>query len=386
MTRSRKPDDVIRVLMVMPSYYPVVGGMEIQVERQIPYLREHGIDVTVLTRQTSGSVKREVRDGTEIRRIVVPGRPGLKSVSFTALGSMDVVRHRTSIDLIHAHSIMSPTTVAALTGTFLRKPVVVTLHARYEPERLLSKPLGRQRLGLYRRIIDRFISINGDIDQLLSDHSVPRSRVASIPNGIDTSVFRPADVDTKAALLESLGLPHGEPVALFVGRLLPIKQVDVLLRAWANVDPGRLVILGDGPEATSLGKLTSELGLSDRVTFKGMVTNVVDYLRAADVFVLPSSTEGLSVALLEAMSAGLLPVATAVGGAVDLIRDGESGLLVESGDVAGLTQALQRAISDIDWRTLAASRARETVIETYDMGSVAASLASLYREVHATHQ
>lgn len=370
--------------MVMPSYYPVVGGMEIQIERQIPYLRELGIDVTILTRKTNGTTALETRDGTDIRRIAIPGGPGLRSMSFTALGTLDILRHRQSVDVIHAHSIMSPTTIAALSGTTLRKPVVVTAHQSYEPAHLLAKPLGRQRLRLYRRLIDRFVIISSDIERLLINEGIPASRLVSIPNGIDTTVFSPATPTERTALRSTLGLPDDEVVAVFTGRLQPVKQLDILLRAWAGVEGGRLVILGDGSERQRLSDLTSDLRIAERVEFRGMVSNVVDFLRAADIFVLPSSSEGLSVALLEAMASGLLPIATSIGGSVDLIRDGESGLLVESGDVAGLHHALQRAVSDTGWRKSAACDARATVAETYDLRSVAAALATLYRDLLAS--
>jgi glycosyltransferase involved in cell wall biosynthesis len=367
--------------MVMPSYYPVVGGMEIQIERQIPYLRESGIDVTILTRRTAGTTAHEMHDGTEIRRIAIPGGPGLRSISFTALGSLDIARQRKSVDIIHAHSIMSPTTIAALAGTTLRKPIVVTAHQSYEPAHLLAKPLGRQRLRLYQRLIDRFIIISSDIERLLIDQGIPATRLVSIPNGIDTTTFSPADTAERASLRTSLNLPTDEVIAVFVGRLQPVKQVDVLLHAWAGLDCGRLVILGDGHERPALESLSRELGSTERVEFKGMVPNVVDYLRAADIFVLPSASEGLSVALLEAMSTGLLPIATAIGGTTDVISDGESGLLVESGDINGLQQALDRALTDHAWRTTAAQAARATATSRYDLRTVAESLASVYRDV-----
>jgi glycosyltransferase involved in cell wall biosynthesis len=367
--------------MVMPSYYPVVGGMEIQIARQIPYLREHGIDAAILTRRPAGAPSFERHEGVAIRRISVPGGPGLRSISFTALGTLDIFKHRHEIDLIHAHSIMSPTTIAALSGTLLRKPRLVTLHQSYEPEHLLGKPFGKQRLDLFRRIIPRFISISSDIEQLLLAHDVPAARIVSIPNGIDTTTFKPAPSTERTELRRQLNLPEGIPIAVFVGRLQPVKQVDVLLQAWAGLTKGRLVILGDGEQRASLEAQATRLSLNNRVEFHGMVPNVVDFLRAADIFVLPSASEGLSVALLEAMASGLVPIATAIGGTTDLIQDGHTGLLVQSGDIAGLNAALRHALSDADWRRSIGASARSFVVAKYDMRVIAARLASVYREV-----
>lgn len=381
MTASHDSRRRLRVLMVMPSYYPVVGGMEIQIARQIPYLREHGIDAAILTRRPAGAPSFERHEGVAIRRISVPGGPGLRSISFTALGTLDIFKHRHEIDLIHAHSIMSPTTIAALSGTLLRKPRLVTLHANYEPSHLLGKPFGKQRLDLFRRIIPRFISISSDIEQLLLAHDVPASRIISIPNGIDTSQFKSASAAERTDLRRQLNLPEGVPIAVFVGRLQPVKQVDVLLQAWAGLTKGRLVILGDGEQRASLEAQATRLSLNNRVEFHGMVPNVVDFLRAADIFVLPSASEGLSVALLEAMASGLVPIATAIGGTTDLIQDGHTGLLVQSGDIAGLNAALCHALSDADWRRSIGASARSFVVANYDMRVIAARLASVYREV-----
>jgi glycosyltransferase involved in cell wall biosynthesis len=276
---------------------------------------------------------------------------------------------------------MSPTTIAALSGTLLRKPRLVTLHQSYEPENLIGKPLGKQRLDLFRRIIPRFISISSDIEHLLLAHDVPASRIISIPNGIDTTQFKPASATERTDLRYQLNLPEGVPIAVFVGRLQPVKQVDVLLNAWPNLTSGRLVILGDGEQRENLEQQVTRFNLSDRVEFRGMVPNVVDFLRAADIFVLPSASEGLSVALLEAMASGLVPIATAIGGTTDLIQDGQTGLLVQSGDVAGLNDALCHALSNADWRREISEAARSFVVANYDMRVVAAQLASLYRDV-----
>lgn len=371
----------IHVCMIMPSYYPVVGGMETQVERLVPFLRRHGVDCSVLTRQPYGAAAREVRDGVRIERVRVSGGPGLRSVSFTARGTSHIALNRRRIDVLHAHSIMSPSTIAALSGLLFHKPRVVTLHARYEPDHLLSKPFGAARLRLYRRVIDRFVAITEDIESLLQDQQVPGHRVIRIPNGIDTSRFAPAAPSERAVIRQELNLPTSMPLAVFVGRLHPVKQVDVLLRAWAAIDNGNLVILGDGEDRTRLEALLLELGLERRVELRGMVDNVEAYLRAADVFALPSSSEGLSVALLEAMSCGVVPVATAVGGAVGLIDTGMNGILVTSGDPHELASALRHALTNELWRVRAASAARETVIERFDLDAVARQLADVYRSV-----
>lgn len=380
MTINRDSGRPIRVLMIVPSYYPTVGGMEIQVERLIPFLRDNNVDAAVLTRRPAGEASVECRNGVEIRRKSAAGSPGLRSIAFMMAGVADIVRHRREIDVLHAHSIMSPTTIATVAGVLVRKPRIVTLHATYEPEHLLRKPLGKQRLRLYQRVVSRFVSINADIERLLLTHAIPPSRIVSIPNGIDTVRFSLADGAERRSLRAKLKLPPDQPIVVFAGRLHKVKQIDVLLRAWSGVAGGHLVILGDGDERQPLTELAHELKLDGSVEFRGMEPDVTDYLRAADVFVLPSASEGLSVALLEAMSSGLVPVATAVGGAVDLIRDGDNGRLVRPGDVEGLRMALGQMIASPEWSRAAGLKARESVVADYDLRVIAARLANVYRD------
>jgi glycosyltransferase involved in cell wall biosynthesis len=381
VTTDAAASNRVRVCMITPSFYPIVGGLETQVEQLIPHLRRHGIDAWVLTRRTAGTTGHEERGGTTIRRIPIPGGPGIRSIAFSSLGTLTLLRQRQQIDIVHAHGIMSPATVAVSAGMLLRVPRVVTIHAAYEPAHLLSKPFGATRLRRYQRLVDRFISISDDIRELLVDHGMPTSRIIDIPNGIDTHCFRPVAADKRLARRAERGLAPDEPVAVFVGRLHPVKQVHLLIEAWKDVPAGRLVILGDGEERDRLERLASTFGITDRVDFRGMVTDIDAWLQVADIFVLPSASEGLSVALLEAMSSGTLPVATAVGGAVDLIQSGTNGILVPAGDVAALTDALRRAVSDRAWRVAAAHAARETVLARYDLDAVAQRLASLYREL-----
>jgi glycosyltransferase involved in cell wall biosynthesis len=367
--------------MVTPSFFPVVGGLETQVERQIPFLRQQRVDAWVVTRQPGGLPATTTERGIRVLRVPVPGGAALRSLAYSTLGTVAILRHRRDVDLLHAHAIMSPTTVATLAGVLLRRPRVVTLHARYELDHLLAKPLGTLRMRLFRRLIHRFVAISDDIADLLRAQGVPEDRIVRIRNGIDTDRFQPVSPEERCTLRKQRSLPLDQPVAVFVGRLHAVKQVDVLLRAWANIDCGHLAIVGDGEQRPMLEQLTRELGLESRVTFAGMVNDVDSWVGAADVFVLPSASEGLSVALLEAMSTGVVPVATAVGGAVDLIQDGVTGYLVQPGDVDELASALGKALVAPQWRTKAASLSRESIVRQFDLGIVARDLAAMYRDV-----
>jgi glycosyltransferase involved in cell wall biosynthesis len=143
----------------------------------------------------------------------------------------------------------------------------------------------------------------------------------------------------------------------------------------------RLLLVGDGPERTALQVLAGELDLGQSVTFCGVQPDVLPYLHAADLFVLPSVSEGLSNALLEAMASGLPCIVSDIGGNVDLIADGENGLLFESGNINQLTDMLLRLLRNDIGRREFGRRARETIEADYSMDRVAKKYVELYRHL-----
>jgi glycosyltransferase involved in cell wall biosynthesis len=175
------------------------------------------------------------------------------------------------------------------------------------------------------------------------------------------------------------------------------KGVDVLVRAWAHVlvQEGdlRLSILGTGPLQSELKTLCHSLGVAGKVDFMGLMYNVGEFLQEADLFVLPSRTEGLSNALLEAMSYGLPCIATRVGGNEELLESrqehirpgayaiGKGGLLVNSEDAEGLAQAILFLVRNRERRGEIGRRAREYVQENYSIERVADKYLALYQRL-----
>ena len=160
---------------------------------------------------------------------------------------------------------------------------------------------------------------------------------------------------------------------------MPEKRVALLLEAWKRLSQRRpersLVIVGDGPESASLRRIAPP-----GVHFAGAREDVLPYLQCADAFVLPSEAEGLSNAMLEAMAVGLPIVATRVGAASELISDPDMGRLVRPGDPIALSDALEAVLFD-PARADLGQRARERVVNAFDLGSIAHRLAGLYEEV-----
>lgn len=366
--------------MVIQSFLPHVGGAERQLAAVAPLLWERGIDPVIITRRRRGwsATDRVGAGGLDPRgpvpvlRVRVGGGEAGRSVTFTA-GALAAMR-RVRPAVVHAFDLRSPTTTALAARRMFGVPVVAKVlrgGVHGDLDRLRRKPLGGARLRRIIRDVEAFAVISSEIDAELEALGVPADRRVRVPNGVDVRRFHPA------------GAWPG-PVAVYVGRLVPEKRVDLLVRAFAAVAadvPGaRLLIAGEGPAAPELRRLAVDVS---GVELLGPVTDVAGLLRVASVFVLPSDTEGLSNALLEAMASGLAVVATRVGGTPDVVTDGVEGLLVPPGDVGALSRALCRLLGDGTSARRMGAAARDRVAATLSLEVTADRLAALYRRLAA---
>jgi len=241
--------------------------------------------------------------------------------------------------VIHAHS--GTWLAAAVAKWFLRYPrLIFTEHGRYPPE-----PRWRARIERWcNGRTDRLVAVSGPLADYVQEFIGLRRRPDVIHNGVDLNLYHPMPEARRRLLRDQWGAVDQDVVVLAVGRLEPVKNHAVLLRALADslraVGTLRLVILGAGSQEVDLRRLAGSLGLGTRIRFLGFRTDVADCLRAADVFVLPSATEGLPMSLLEAMAAGLPTVATRVGGIPDALGNPPAGILVAPNDVDELARAL----------------------------------------------
>jgi glycosyltransferase involved in cell wall biosynthesis len=190
-------------------------------------------------------------------------------------------------------------------------------------------------------------------------------------------------VDLKQQLRAELALPLRAFIVVYVGRLVPEKHVDSLLGIWDDVrmklPTAHLLIVGGGPDEQTLREMPV-----NGVQFTGPVNDAVRYMQASDLFVLPSSTEGLSNSLLEAMSTGLPVLATTVGGTNDVVQHQENGYLIPPDDVESLKAGLETLIDDDALRFRIGANARQRILRDFSLDSVAERLAALYQELLAT--
>ncbi|MDP3542081.1 MAG: glycosyltransferase family 4 protein [Elusimicrobiota bacterium] len=363
----------MKVVMVSAGFWPAVGGAERQALELARALRARGADAIVLTRRVGGAAPREEVLGVPVRRLPVFGTGAVDSLSFL-LGVLGwLLKHGGSCDAIHAHLAGSPALAAALAGRWLGKPVLVKLGGGRGIGELAASSrtvLGRLKLALLASLKPRFLAVVPDLAEEAREH-LPGAAIEVLPNGVDVDRFRPVSPEEKQALRERLG--WSGTVFLYTGRLSWEKRLPWFAKIWEKASAGRdasLIIVGAGPEV---------IPESPRVRVLPPVDDTAELYAAADVFVLPSVSEGLSNSLLEAMASGLPVVASAVGGTAQVLEDGKTGLLFDKDDEKKAVQQIERILNDNESRTRIGAAARLEVERRYALPIVVERLLDLYR-------
>ena len=368
--------------MVIQGFRPVLGGAEIQLERLLPHLAERGVAVDVVTRGLRGWPRREQLAGGTLQRTRPAQGSPFAPAGFVLGAAWHLFRHRGEIGVVHAHGAFSEGVVALAARALGIPALVKILRAGYEGDFavLARRPAGRLRTRLLVRHA-HFVALSRESEEELLRLGAAPARIHRIPNGVDTDVFRPTGPDARGRLRRELALPDG-PLAVYVGRLDPVKDLDTVLRALAAVPGLGLVVAGEGPERARLETLAREAGVTDRTRFLGRTDLVADLLRAADVFVLPSRAEGMSNALLEAMACGVACVASPVSGTAELLADGR-GVLAAAGDVDAWAGELRALAGDEERRAALGRAAAEHVRARFSLATTADLLVRAYTELES---
>lgn len=272
-----------------------------------------------------------------------------------------------NVRVVHTHNAGAHF-YGALGGKLAGAKVLHTEHGKNVGEESRAHRVNR----FAARFTDFTVAVSENNARIAVEHEGARAdRLQVVPNGIPVERFRvPVD---RARLRRELGLPASARVIGTVGRLVREKNYPLLLRAFAGMENTYLVFVGDGPLRGELEKQADR----QRVFFLGAREDVPEILGSLDAFVLSSSTEGMSMALLEAMAAGCPIVVTAVGGNVELIQHGETGLVVPADDEVALRGALERVIGD---RQLGAA-AQQRVRQRYSVQEMTRQYETLYRNL-----
>ena len=363
-----------------------IGGMQNHTAALTRCLDSHGVEQTVLTSRLAG------RCGTtrlaSAARIVRLGLPVPALRQCWALAALPrVLRRAGSVDVVHAHQgeDLATLPLARLAARRHAAPLVVTVHCSVRHTvrgtglraRLLRRLGGAVERAVLRRA-DAVIVLTARTREVIRGDGVPADRIHVIPSGFDPALFR-----SRPAAVGQHGRRAGGPCIGYVGRLAPQKRPDVVVEAFGRMTrPARLVVVGDGPERSRIEALAARSPARERITLSGFVPHdaVPGILASLDVLVLPSAYEEMGSVLVEAMASGVPVVASDVGGIPEVVRDGETGLLVPPGDATALAAALDRLAADGDLRDRLARAARRQAAG-YTWPELATRVAGVYAGV-----
>lgn len=330
-------------------------------------------------------------DRLGVRRETVPGlRPELRPWDdLRALFGLIRWVRRYKPDLVHTHTAKAGM-LARLAAVLAGRPRPLIVHTYHG--HVLEGYFGPVRNFVYRsleRFLARFSDVligvsSATVDDLVRLRIAPRSKFRVIPIGLDLEPFTHAPNGTRAAFRSEVGAGADDVVLTFVGRLVPIKRVDVALRALSHARASgasvRLAIVGDGEERPGLERLATELGVNDVTTFVGYTDDMVKVTAGSDLALLTSANEGTPVSLIEAAAAGRAAVATAVGGVRDVVTP-ETGVLTDAGDAEALGMAIAELAADSQRRDAMGEAARAHVLSRFSVARLLNDIDGLYREL-----
>jgi len=387
---TRRP----RVLIVLEYFYHSslpVGGAERQATKLAQRLMAKGIDVTVVTGQWKlGESRRAIIEQIPVHRNFTFWRmfniKGLRKFGhytylITLLAYLCI--HKNNYDLIHSYSAMSNAFVVALAGRLLgRKTLIRPMSSGARWGDIGKMKDGGQLLGtrwmLNRfRDIDCFVALNQEIVRELEAIGIDAGKIVALSNGVETrGLARKTDYRVVS-----------EVNVTFVGRLHPQKGVDMLLPALKKAMSSRpqyswrLRLVGEGQLGHHLKALACQLGVDHSTEFLGQVQDVFPILSTSDIFVLPSRAEGMSNALLEAMTCGLPCIVTDIPANAEIIKSGENGILVNVDDDDGLAKAMVCLAESQDLRERLGQEAAKTIDNHYSIDKTVEQHIALYQDL-----
>lgn len=286
-------------------------------------------------------------------------------------------------DLVHTHGVRA-NLLGRLAARGKGLPVVSTVHSLLALD--YPHPVSRLVNGLCERftrgLTDHFIAVSEYLAAALVNDGVPQEKVSVVYNGIDSA---DGEQDAGTSLRNRYGLPKEVPLIAAVGRLHRVKGHHYFIAAAARVarkhPEARFLVIGSGPERPRLERMVRRLGLSDRVLFTGFVKDVRKLYGEFALLVVASLSEGLPLTVLEAFLSGTPVVATCVGGLPEVIRDGDTGILVPPKDPERLAAAICWVLEQPVAARAMAAQGREVVLRKFSAPRMAQETLAVYRRV-----
>lgn len=391
----------LRVAMVAYQFPPLFAGGARHALELAKALRAHGVESVFLVANLTGSPAHEIYEEFPVYRFTPRGPSRIRYLTFALQVCKKLFAEKSSIDIIHLHSVRPFYFLVLALAKVLKKPIVLcpTLIGHDDPMSLKKKPFLWRAEGRLYRFYEKIICKSTAMKESCERAGIPDSVVASITGAIPAadlnSPFKPPESPEEIRRTrEELHLPLDSFIVTFVGRIQERKGCDLLFEAWERLLKERsfeahLVLVGPynshGEGAfNSLVAAVRAKAAEKRIIFVGPVdyTEVPRYLRASDCFVFPSKRESLGKAVIEAMATGLPAICTRIPGVTeDIIDDGEDGIILDRRDAADLARAILRVKEDETFRKKLSANAIEKVREKFSLADVTRRHLDLYGEL-----
>jgi len=365
----------MHVCMLTDYFLPhLLGGTERAVYEIGRRMVKCGHQVSVLTLDVHGHERRIQIEGLNIYRLPAVSLTKFVGAQLTvspfSLSEANRIIKSTQPDIVHAHNLyFSLTAAAPLLKRLRHVPLVTTLHL---PRMFYDRVLLDVSISAYLKTVghlivqssDKLIAVSRSVrTHAIEDLRVPFSKISFIPNGVDIGVYTPSN------------RRHENPTITYIGRLIGNKGPQYLIQAAPKILKAhpdvQIDVVGEGPLKGQLMRQVILEKLEDHIRFLGNVPDILPILQSTTIFVRPSLTEGMSLAILEAMACGLPVVASKVGGNAEIIDDGETGFLVPPADANALAETIEFLLSSGKVASEAGKNARRKTEKLYDWQKIA---------------
>jgi len=386
----------INIIMITYFFPPSYAGGTIQALELAKGLRKYHINSIFIGANIYNAKPYEIYEGFEVFRIKSTPNSRISYLNYALQICWILFRERTKFQLVLMHSRKPFWFIIVFFSKILRKPILTTLTliGNDDPISLLQKSFLWRVEARTMKYVDKIICKSSAIKKRCLKAGIPDYKLHKIPNGTNTKVFFPVHTHWSLMLRKSLCLSEDQFIVVFIGSVSPRKGCDILFDAWDEVQRNnpKSQLLVIGPYETILNdynnlewaeKLQSLVNneMENRILFLGHVphSKVALYLQAADCFVLPSKSEGLPNALLEAMATGLPVITSNIPGVTtDIVQNMHDGIILKSNNFNYLALEIERVIRDRELRYKLSQNALEKISRYYSIDIIAKKHADLY--------
>jgi len=370
--------DKIQILHVIETLD--VGGAE-NILVEIVNNLDSKYDVTICCVKNSGNMASNVlRKGTRILELNKS-----EGNDYSIPWKMAKFIRSNDVRLVHSHNwgVFCESALAARVGG--AKTFIHTVHGDFHSN-------GNGYVDIWKRKLRHFVercfagwgatvvAVSEDVKKVIhSKTGIPLEKISVIRNGIR---LKTVDEENKRKIIQDYCITENDFVIITVGRLVPVKNIPCLIEAIGlihlDINNIKVLIVGDGPERSNIGNMIKSYKLDNRIYLVGEKIDIPEYLSVADLYVLPSKHEGISISLLEAMGAGLPIIATSVGGNIEVLEKDISGMLIPSDDPKVLAMIIMELYNDEEKRIRLGAAAQEKRKREFDLERMVFNYEKLY--------